>query len=391
MTGPPLQGSEITITPEQAALVLDADVILKAGLTADTPLHLFGSDLFGDEVRQPSNSILGKRFLLPPFTVLNAREGWWQTRKAAWLSLGIKSELGRGEDATFTQGALNRIMGQKRDGALFKTTSAADPDFFRKLEEERRVRGLPDLTAEEFERRYYVRDDAGYESGTSVFDPVLCELCYAWWCPPEGVVLDPFAGGSVRGIVAARLRRRYVGIELSAAQCEANREQARRILIDNPHPLWLCGDSRAQLDEAPAADFIFSCPPYGDLEVYSDDPADLSAMEHKDFVAAYRFIIARAAERLRPDRFAAWVVGDYRGPDGTYRNFPGLTIDAFRAAGLALYNEAILVTQVGSLPIRVSAQFPVSRKLGKTHQNVFVFLKGDARRAAAACAPPEEE
>lgn len=39
---------------------------------------------------------LADRFLLPPFSVLNAREGWWQDRKAAWLALGIQSEIGRG-------------------------------------------------------------------------------------------------------------------------------------------------------------------------------------------------------------------------------------------------------------------------------------------------------
>jgi hypothetical protein len=39
---------------------------------------------------------LKDRFGVPPFSVLNAREGWWQDRKRAWLSLGIKSELGRG-------------------------------------------------------------------------------------------------------------------------------------------------------------------------------------------------------------------------------------------------------------------------------------------------------
>ena len=40
-------------------------------------------------------------------------------------------------------------------------------------------------------------------SGTSVFDPVLCEVAYRWFSPPGGHVLDPFAGGSVRGILAA--------------------------------------------------------------------------------------------------------------------------------------------------------------------------------------------
>lgn len=42
---------------------------------------------------------LSDRFMIPPFSVLNAREGWWQDRKRAWLALGIKSELGRGGGA----------------------------------------------------------------------------------------------------------------------------------------------------------------------------------------------------------------------------------------------------------------------------------------------------
>src|SRR5580704_10433969 len=42
---------------------------------------------------------LAERFMIPPFSVLNARGGWWQERKAAWLALGIQSELGRGENS----------------------------------------------------------------------------------------------------------------------------------------------------------------------------------------------------------------------------------------------------------------------------------------------------
>ena len=39
---------------------------------------------------------LAERFGVPPFSVLDARQGYWQERKRAWLSLGIQSELGRG-------------------------------------------------------------------------------------------------------------------------------------------------------------------------------------------------------------------------------------------------------------------------------------------------------
>lgn len=40
---------------------------------------------------------LAERFGVAPFSVLDARKGWWQDRKAAWIALGIRSELGRGE------------------------------------------------------------------------------------------------------------------------------------------------------------------------------------------------------------------------------------------------------------------------------------------------------
>lgn len=57
-------------------------------------------DLFGEQVMpEQHGSKLGSDWDYPPFSVWNAREGWWQDRKRAWLSLGIKSELGRGGGA----------------------------------------------------------------------------------------------------------------------------------------------------------------------------------------------------------------------------------------------------------------------------------------------------
>lgn len=87
---------------------------------------------------------------------------------------------------------------------------------------------------------------------------------------------------------------------------------------------------------------------------------------------------------LQPDRFACFVVGDFRDTKGLQRGFVGDTIAAFRDAGAQLYNEAILVTSAGSLPIRAGKAFEVSRKLGRTHQQVLVFVKGDARRATVS-------
>ncbi len=225
------------------------------------------------------------------------------------------------------------------------------------------------------------------EAGTSIFDPFLCELVYRWFSAKGGTVLDPFAGGSVRGIVASRTGRRYVGIDLRKEQVKANQEQGKTICNDN-RPKWICGDSVGieKLCAGTKADLVFSCPPYADLEVYSNDPKDLSNMPYPEFREAYEKIILGACALLKPNRFACFVVGEVRSKkDGTYRGLVPDTIRAFEKAGLKFYNEAILVTAIGFLPIRAGRAFEASRKIGKTHQNMLVFVKGDWKEAVKSC------
>jgi hypothetical protein len=54
-----------------------------------------GTPPAGSPGSEPSTT-LAERFGIPPFSVLDARKGWWQARKRAWIDLGIRSELGRG-------------------------------------------------------------------------------------------------------------------------------------------------------------------------------------------------------------------------------------------------------------------------------------------------------
>lgn len=350
------------------------------------------------EAEQREKVKLSARFIVPPFSVLDARSGYWQERKAEWLSLGIKSEVGRGENL------LKMSDTMLQPDAVARARAGLNSQL-----DEKGKKALGAYAAGFGGGGVLSRGDGGSGStGTSIFDPVLCELAYRWFSPPGGLVLDPFAGGSVRGIVASRTGRRYLGIDLRQEQVEANLEQAEKLCgaeassqageAGGPMPEWHCGDSRDidNIAQGVEADFVFSCPPYADLEVYSDDPRDLSTLGYEKFLEAYRTIIAKACGKLKANRFAAFVVGDVRDKKGLYRNFVSHTIDAFEAAGLRLYNEAILVTPCGTLALRAGGAFSASRKLGKTHQNVLVFLHGDAKKATAACGAveimvPEEE
>lgn len=255
------------------------------------------------------------------------------------------------------------------------------PTFYDQKAEKERELGRP-LTTREFEETYFGGGGTEMnETGTSVFDPVICELSYLWHTNEEDIVIDPFAGGSVRGIVATALGRQYIGVDLRQEQVDANIEQAKDI-CEGAMPVYVCGDSTDIETLAPGEyDFMFTCPPYGDLEKYSDDEKDISNMSPQDFDKAYTTILQRTLSMLKDNRFAVIVVGNYRDKKGNLRDLVGLTVRAMEEGGAHYYNDYVYVTPRGSLPIRIKKQFLSGRKNGKTHQYVLVFVKGDGKKA----------
>jgi hypothetical protein len=308
---------------------------------------------FEDLVKPDTKAKLQAKFIIPPFSVWDTRQGYWQDRKRLWLELGVKSEIGRAGNLTYTG----------------KETTTQHLNYCREKEK---------AEAEGNGKSFYDSVVAERGGGTSIFDPVVCELCYKWFCPRGGVILDPFAGGSVRGITAHILGYKYIGIDLSAEQIEANKQQGQEIIPDNM-PNWISGNSADMYKLLPSGftcDFVFSCPPYYDLEQYTDHKCDLSNMSWGDFKDEYSDIIYKASQCLEPNRFACFVVSEVRDNKGMYRGLVPFTIAAFKRANMQLYNEIILVNQVGSMPIRVKKQFGDYRKCGRVHQNILVFYNG---------------
>jgi DNA modification methylase len=306
-----------------------------------------GTDLFGEDITK--DPLLIEKYKVPPFSILDTKQGNWQNRKRLWKNLGLKSEEGRGD-------------------MLIYGKNVADINKYRVQEGKAKTSQV---------------------QGTSIFDPVLCEVLYHWFCPEKGSILDPFCGGSVRGIVAGHLDFRYTGIDLRIEQINANRAQVMHILKSEDKVFYLDGDSNEVLDTFPvleklakknkdfvrAFDFVFSCPPYHDLEIYSDDPADLSNMPYDKFMENYSSIIKKSCDLLKDNRFACFVVGEVRDDKSYYKGFVPDTIRAFEAAGLHYYNEIILVNQIASASMRADGNMKYA-KVCKTHQNVLVFYKG---------------
>ena len=156
----------------------------------------------------------------------------------------------------------------------------------------------------------------------------------------------------------------------------------------NVAPLWVHGDSAALDDCLPAGaeyDLVFTSPPYFDLEVYSADAEDGSAKRsYADFMAWYEIVFAQAVARLKDNRFLAVKVGDVRDKRGAYHGFVADNVDMFQRLGLHLYNEAVLVTMIGTMPLRAGRAMRAARKLCRGHQLVLIFYKGDPRQVGAS-------
>jgi len=310
-----------------------ADFILDAGLDiSDLEIRLANDEFTLTEPETDNESYsLSDLFEANPFSVIDARTGEWQESKNKWLAIIPDSKKGRGD---------NLINAPEREYGEGTCSHMVSP--------------------------------------TSVFDPQLSSVMYKWFCPDGGKILDPFAGGSVRGIVAGLKGYAYMGIDIRSEQVKENLKQLTKVNLSDMSvkPKWICGDSAEILPKISGEfDMLFSCPPYADLEVYSQLEGDISNKEYNVFISMYVDIIKKASTCLKEGGMACFVVGEVRGKDGAYYNFIGDTIKAFLDAGLKYYNEIIFISPNGTAGMRAKRQFTHGRKIVKTHQNILMFVK----------------
>ncbi len=197
-------------------------------------------------------------FLVPPFSVFDTKQGYWQERKRAWRDIILDDGSSRG------------------DAELISSTMS---------------KGFADV---------------------SLLDPVLSEIIVKYFMPDEkhGVnCFDAFAGDSVFGYVASTLKKKFTGIELREEQAEFNNSRIREIDTES---IYICDDGRnvRRHIQDSSQDLFFSCPPYFDLEVYSNNENDASNKKtFEDFYTILDRAFSEAIQCLKNDRFAVIVVG----------------------------------------------------------------------------------
>lgn len=309
----------------------------------------------------PANASLNDRFVVPPFSILDTRKGYWQARKKMWREL-----IGD--------------MGESRNDTLIQSPEIKYKDLYQRTRKHREELGL---SFKDYLEKYVPDDvkerEAGkvLSAGVSLLDPVMAELVCRWFGLESCKSFDCFAGDSVFGYVSAHLGNEFVGIELRPEQAQLNNERTEGMAAR-----YICDDGQnvAKHINADSQDLLFSCPPYFDLEHYSDLENDASNQKsYNDFIQILHNAFTAAIGCLKENRFAVIVVGDVRDKStGFYYDFCGDIKRIFKDGGMSLYNEIILIETGASTALRAS-RYMESRKVAKMHQNILVFYKGKTK------------
>ena len=310
---------------------------------------------------KPANASLNDRFIVPPFSILDTRKGYWQERKKKWREL-------IGDN------------GESRNDTLITSPEIKYKDLYQRTRQHREELGI---SFKEYLDKYVPDDVKEREAskvlsaGVSLLDPVMAEIVCRWFGQDNCKTFDCFAGDSVFGYVSAHLGNEFIGIELRPEQARLNNERVEgmtaRYINDD-------GQNVAQHIAPDSQDLLFSCPPYFDLEKYSDLENDASNQDsYEDFIKILENSFKAAVGCLKDNRFAVIVVGDVRDKStGFYYDFCGDIKRIFKEAGMPLYNEIILVETGASTALR-AGRYMESRKVAKMHQNILVFYKGKTK------------
>ena len=310
---------------------------------------------------KPANASLNDRFIVPPFSILDTRKGYWQERKKKWREL-------IGDN------------GESRNDTLITSPEIKYKDLYQRTRQHREELGI---TFKEYLDKYVPDDVKEREAskvlsaGVSLLDPVMAEIVCRWFGQDNCKTFDCFAGDSVFGYVSAHLGNEFVGIELRPEQARLNNERVEGMTARYTND---DGQNVAQHIAPDSQDLLFSCPPYFDLEKYSDLENDASNQDsYEDFIKILENAFKAAVGCLKENRFAVIVVGDVRDKStGFYYDFCGDIKRIFKEAGMPLYNEIILVETGASTALR-AGRYMESRKVAKMHQNILVFYKGKTK------------
>jgi DNA modification methylase len=142
------------------------------------------------------------------------------------LAQDVESQQGSARVPGKTNGAM-KAVGRASGNKSHKYVDQYEADD---SEEHRTKAGLMKIAATAYETRnarsvWNIATQPFSEAHFATFPPELAERCIKAGCPEGGTVLDPFFGAGTTGLVADRLQRNAIGIELNPAYADMARNR----------------------------------------------------------------------------------------------------------------------------------------------------------------------
>lgn len=235
-------------------------------------------------------------------------------------------------------------------------------------------------------RESVARKDLTIYTGTySVFPLPVAEWIYVRYAgPPGNIIIDGFSGGPPRGIAAGVMGYEYHGIDLNQDQIDQNEAVVERLEVENV--FYYCEDALDMIGLFEELDIKghlgFCSPPYHTVEVYSDDPLDLSVCStYDDFDYAMQNVAHSYFNVLHPGAFMICIAANFRDKKGELIDFRGHTVRNFQEAGFLFWQDIILSKNFGSAAKRSTNAWR-GKKLVPRHEHIIVMrMPGENNKA----------
>lgn len=203
-------------------------------------------------------------------------------------------------------------------------------------------------------------------SGYSPFPYEIAETCAALFLRNSTLVVDPFAGWGERASAIKRHGKCYQGFDLS--------QEAIDYAMENFGVENHLADSRTV--DVPDHDGLLTCPPYWNLESYKNETGLDRCKNWTGFLAEYKQVLTRFAEKAKPGSIYCIMTGDWR-KDGIYYDLTYQTEFILAGLGFRPFDKVV----VSRLAIsKVKIMMPQAKRLGytvKVHEMLSVFQKPD--------------
>lgn len=219
-------------------------------------------------------------------------------------------------------------------------------------------------------------------SSMSEFNPDLCKFIIEYWSKPNDIILDPFHGWGTRACISKQLNRNYIGFDISQ---KTNKDVKELILKQVVSSMWFdvkdnvfidlrCGDGlKLEGINDNSVDLIFTCPPYFNIEKYESCAGQLSDIEeYSEFLKKLGEGIKVGYNKLKPNKFCIYVVGDWRKNDELVL-FNQDVVKLHKEAGFKVHD--LLIHKLNSASVIGCGKWEEKGFVTKSHEYVLVFKK----------------